>query len=86
VEGDSNKRWKTFVTSSVDAAGVATYTLTGTVVVLDGQDYVRVGDSLQTPRGWHASEAEAIRDAAGRVAEIHAAISAQLSRLLRGER
>jgi hypothetical protein len=86
VEGDSNKRWRVTVTDTVDAAGVATYTLTGTVVVLDGQDYVRVGDSLQTPRGWHASEAEAIRDAAGRVAEIHAAISQQLSRLLRGER
>ncbi len=86
MEGDSNKRWKTFVTSSCDSAGVATYTLTGTVVVLDGQDYVRVGESLQTPTGWHASEAEAIRDAAARVAEIHAAVGAQLARLLRGER
>jgi hypothetical protein len=86
VEVDTKKRWRVTVTDTLDAAGVATYTLTGTLEKLEGQDYVRVGDSLQTPRGWHLSEAEAIREAAGRVAEIHAAISAQLSRLLRGER
>jgi hypothetical protein len=86
VEVDTKKRWRVTVTDTVDAAGVATYTLTGTLETLDGQDYVRVGDSLQTPRGWHASEADAIRDAAARVAEIHAAVGAQLARLLRGER
>ncbi len=86
MEVDTKKRWRVTVTDTVDAAGVATYTLTGTLETLDGQDYVRVGDSLQTPRGWHASEADAIRDAAARVAEIHAAVGAQLARLLRGER
>jgi hypothetical protein len=94
MSDDSNKRWKTCVTNSCDAAGVTTYTLVGTVVKLDGQDYVRVGESLHalpypqlvTPAGWHATEAAALRDAAARVAEIHAAIGAQLARLLRGER
>jgi hypothetical protein len=86
MSDDSNKRWKTCVTNSCDAAGVATYTLTGTVVILDGHAFVRVGESLQTPAGWHTSEAAALRDAAARVAEIHAAIGAQLARLLKGER
>jgi hypothetical protein len=86
VSDEANKRWRTYVTEHVGADGVGTYTMVGTVETHGGQDYVRVGDSLQTPRGWHASEADAIRDAAGRVAEIHGAISQQLSRLLRGER
>jgi hypothetical protein len=86
VSNVAYKRWKTCVTNSCDAAGVATYTLTGTVVILDGQAFVRVGESLATPTGWHASEAASLRDAAARVAEIHAAVGAQLARLLRGER
>ncbi len=83
---EENKRWRTYVTSSVGTDGVGTYTMMGSIVTLDGQDYVLVGESLQTTSGWHSSEADALRDAAGRVAEIHGAISQQLSRLLRGER
>jgi hypothetical protein len=83
---EEDKRWRTYVTSHADALGVGMYTLIGSIVTLDGQDYVRVGESLQTPAGWHTSEAAALRDAAARVAEIHGAISQQLSRLLRGER
>ncbi len=83
---EESKRWRTYVTSSVGTDGVGTYTMVGSIVTLDGQDYVLVGESLQTTSGWHTTEAAAIRDAAGRVAEIHGAISLQLSRLLRGER
>jgi hypothetical protein len=83
---EEDKRWRTYVTSHADVLGVGTYTLIGSIVTLDGQDYVRVGESLQTPAGWHTSEAAALRDAAARVAEIHAAIGAQLARLLKGER
>jgi len=86
MSDDSNKRWKTSVTISCDAAGVTTYTMVGTAVTLDGQEYVRSGESLLSPAAWHTTEAAALRDAACRVAEIHAAIGAQLARLLRGER
>ena len=86
VSDEANKRWKTAVTNTADGAGVVTYTLIGHLVKHYGRDYVQVGSTLQPADGWHTNEADALRDAAPRVAEIHAAIGAQLARLLRGER
>jgi len=86
VSNGSNKRWKTYVTNMADSLGVCIYTTTGTAVEIDGMQLVCLGNGFHKADGWHKSEAESLRDAASRVAEIHAAIGAQLARLLRGER
>jgi hypothetical protein len=86
MSDDSNKRWRVCLTNRVNDSGLAIYTLVGVEELYDGQPWVRCEGYLERADGWHATEAAALRDAAARVAEIHAAIGAQLTRLLRGER
>jgi hypothetical protein len=86
VSDDSNKRWRVCLTNRVNDSGVALYSLVGYEEPHNGQPWVRCEGYLERADGWHATEAAALRDAAAKVAEIHAAIGVQLARLLRGER
>ncbi len=83
---EANRRWRVCLSNSVNDSGVELYMLPGVEEPHDGRPWVRYGGHMEPADGWHTSEAAALRDAAGRVAEIHAAIGAQLARLLRGER
>lgn len=87
VSEECKKRYRVTVTNQLYDGGVSTYMNIGIAREIDGGCRYYVANSagyLEPADGWHTSEAAALRDAAGRVAEIHGAISAQLARLLRG--